>query len=210
LTLLGLNPVRNIRPANLCEPNAVQPLQIAIQPSISTIPCNSLYLLANPVLPFLMFRSQINLPRSFQGFSASGLATRHSSLATAPLTPFLATLTGHPQLGENPATLSLFTATLTRHVHHNPFVCRSYKKHPGSHLSSQRSFRAGFSRPNFFPTHHSPPITKSFTIRTSKTQDLKPSRMNTYEKTGVGASSPAFALLVRPTTQALIPKGFPQ
>jgi len=30
-----------------------------------------------------MFRSQINLPRSFQRFSASDLATSHSSLATA-------------------------------------------------------------------------------------------------------------------------------
>jgi hypothetical protein len=47
------------------------------------------------------------------------------------LSPFPATLGGKLQLIENPATLSLVAATLTRHVHHNPFVCRSYKKHPG-------------------------------------------------------------------------------
>ena len=78
-----------------------------------------------------MFRSQINPPRSLQSFSASHLATSHSSLATAPLTPFPATLRGKSQLIENPAALSPVVATLTRHVHHNPFVCHSYKKHPG-------------------------------------------------------------------------------
>ena len=146
-----------------------------------------------------MFRSQINPPRSFQRFSASGLATSHSSLATAPLTPFPATLRRKSQLTENPAALSRVVATLTRQVHHNPFVCHSYKKHRGSHLSSQRSFRSGYSRPNFLPTRHSPLATKSFIIRTSeksahnpfgirtyKTQDLKPFRMNTYKKTGGG------------------------
>ena len=78
-----------------------------------------------------MLRPQINPPRSFQRFSASDLATIHSSLATAPLTPFPATLSGKSQLIENPAALSRAVATLTRHVHHNPFVCRSYKEHPG-------------------------------------------------------------------------------
>ena len=137
-----------------------------------------------------MFRSQINPPRPFQRFSAS-------DLATAPLTPFPATLREKSQLIQYPAALSRVVATLTRHVHHNPFVCHSYKKHRGSHLSSQRSFRSGFSRPNFLPTRHSPLATKSFIIRTSakparnpfgirtsKTQNLKPFRMNTSEKTG--------------------------
>ncbi len=170
-----------------------------------------------------MFRSQINPPRSFRGFSASGLATRHSSLATAPLTPFLATLTGHPQLVENPATSSPFTATLTRHVHHNLFVCHSYKKHPGSHLSSQRSFRSDFSRPNFFPTRRSPLITKSCIIRTYiksahklfrmntyERQGLKPFRMNTYEKTGEGGPPPHICA-PRPSNHAgSHPKGFAQ
>src|SRR6476660_4510964 len=140
---------------------------------------------------------------NFQTFQRSNLSTFrqgiHSSLATAPLTPFPATLSGESQLIENPAALSPVVATLARHVHHNPFVCHSYKKHRGSHLSSQRSFRSGFSRPNFLPTRHSPLATKSFIIRTSeksahnpfgirtyKTQDLKPFRMNTYKKPGGG------------------------
>jgi hypothetical protein len=151
-----------------------------------------------------MSRSQINPPRSFKRFSASDLATSYSSVATAPLTPFPATLRGKPQLIENPAALSRVVATLTRHVRHKPFVCHSYKKHPGSHLSSQRSFRSCFPRLNFLPTRHSPLATKSFNIctstkracnsrriRTSKTQDLKPFRMNTYKKTPGGRAHPS-------------------
>jgi len=163
-----------------------------------------------------MFRSQINPPRSFHRFSAADLAASHSSLASAPLTPFPAILSGKSQLIENPAALSPVLATLTRHLHHNPFVCHSYKKHRGSHPSSQRSFWSGSSGPNFLPTRYSPlatprvhplppvtshqsRITNSFIIRTSiipahklfrmntsKTQHLKPFRMNTSKKTGVG------------------------
>ena len=153
-----------------------------------------------------MFRSQINPPRSFQRFSASHLATRHSSLATAPLTPFPTTLSGESQLIENPAALSPVLATLTRHLHLNPFVCHSYKKHGGSHLSNQKSLRSGFSRPNFLPTRHSPPatswarplppvtshqsrITNSFIIRTSAKSARNLFRMNTYKKTGEGGAS---------------------
>ena len=121
-----------------------------------------------------MFRSQSNPPRSFQRFFASHLAGSHSSLATAPLTPFPATLREKSQLTENPAALSRVVATLTRHVHHNPFVCHSYKKHRGSHLSRPRSFRSGFSRPNFLPTCHSPLATISFIIRTSEKHTRNP------------------------------------
>src|SRR5580704_86855 len=63
------------------------------------------------------------LPRS--------LVARHSSLATVPVTPFSATLTGHSQLTENPPTLSPAVATLTRRVKHKSFACHSYKKHRG-------------------------------------------------------------------------------
>jgi hypothetical protein len=59
------------------------------------------------------------------------LVARHSSLATVPVTPFSATLTGHSQLTENPGTLSPAFATLTRRVKHKSFVCHSYKKHRG-------------------------------------------------------------------------------
>jgi hypothetical protein len=59
------------------------------------------------------------------------LATRHSPLATASSTPFFATLTRHPQLAENPATLSPLFATLTRFLTPNSFACHSYTKTPG-------------------------------------------------------------------------------
>jgi len=55
----------------------------------------------------------------------------HSSLATAPLTPFPATLTDRSQLTENPATLSPVSAALTSRVKLNPFVCHSYKNRGG-------------------------------------------------------------------------------
>src|SRR5579859_2209014 len=122
---------------------------------------------------------------NFQTFQHSNLSTFRqeirSSLATAPLTPFPATLSAESQLIENPATLSPVVATLTRHLHLNPFVCHSYKKHPGGGCTLQPaiSFRK-------LATRHSPLATKSFTIRTS----IKPAhnlfRMNTYKKTGKG------------------------
>src|SRR6185437_6057648 len=137
-----------------------------------------------------MFRSQINPPRPFQRFSAS-------DLATASLTPFLATFRKKSQLIQYPAALSRVVATLTRHLHHNPFVCHSYKKHPGGGytLAPAISFRN-------LTTRHSPLATKSFIIRTSakparnpfgirtsKTQNLKLFRMNTSEKTPRGEGS---------------------
>jgi hypothetical protein len=107
-------------------------------------------------------------------------------------TPVFAALMGTPQLTENPATLSTAFATLTSRVKNKSFACHSYKKRPGSHPPSQIfSFRS-------LATHQSR-ITKSFIIRTSakcsrnpftmntsKTQDLKLFRMNTYKKTGGG------------------------
>jgi hypothetical protein len=48
-----------------------------------------------------------------------------------PLSPFFAALADRSQLAENPATLSLVFATLTRFVTSNPFVCHSYEKTPG-------------------------------------------------------------------------------
>jgi hypothetical protein len=107
------------------------------------------------------------------------LATRHSPLATASLSPFPATLTGDLQLTENPATLSPFLATLTSHVTRNSFVCHSCKKHPGwglhppspSPLSPPPVTARVLSLPPV--TSHQSPITKSFIIRT-------------YEKRGGG------------------------
>ena len=156
-----------------------------------------------------MFRSQITPPRSFQRFSASDLATSHSSLAAAPLTPFPATLRRQSQLIENPAALSRAVATLTRHVHHNPFVCHSYKKHPGwgpaivhffvaqtsvCALSRQSaSQRSEAKHPHELRNladlpvaslsracrDHESPVTKSFAIRTYEKHARNPFRMRT-------------------------------
>src|SRR5579859_7802027 len=70
------------------------------------------------MLSFLVFVSQY----SFLPAPAFG---------SCPVSLFLATLTALPQLKENKVTLSPVVATLTSHVKANPFVCRSYKKHPG-------------------------------------------------------------------------------
>jgi len=64
----------------------------------------------------------------------------NSSLATVPVTPFSAALSGHSQLTENPSTLTSAFVTLARRVKHKSFVWHSYKKHPGwgySTLSSR-------------------------------------------------------------------------
>ena len=135
------------------------------------------------------------------------------------LTPLYVTLRDHHQLPQNPATLSLFPATLTSRVNHNPFVCRSYKKYPGvgSHPSSQSLRVAAALFPNPFVTRpaqvtdYQSPVTKSstirtsekhtdnpFRIRTSKTKHSKLFRMNTYEKSPRG-EGPNPALLTRMT-----------
>ena len=244
LTLLGLNPVRNFRPANLSESNAVRPLKTTIQPRNSTIHCNSLYLLANHVLPFPVFSSRSNRSPRLRPFNFYGchpacpernrrvrsegswlvrplaptapfeqsLLCRHPffltigcDLSTAnflSLSPFFATLTSDPQLAENPATLSPVSATLTSRVKHKSFACHSYRKHRGSHFSSLMSLGSLYCSWPAPVTSHPSQITKPctirtyekhtpnpFGIRTSKTQDLKPFRMNTYEKTGEGVGA---------------------
>src|SRR5579859_7475895 len=70
------------------------------------------------MLSFLVFVSQY----SFLPAPAFG---------SCPVSLFLATLTALPQLKENKVTLSPAFATLTSHLKANPFVCHSYKKHPG-------------------------------------------------------------------------------
>jgi|SRR5271168_4209071 len=57
LLFRGSVPLSSISLPNLDASIAIQPPTIAIQLPISTIPCNSLYLLANPMLPFPMFCS---------------------------------------------------------------------------------------------------------------------------------------------------------
>jgi len=161
---------------------------------------------------------------NFQTFQHSNLSTFRqgirSSLATAPLTPFPATLSAESQLIENPATLSPVVATLTRHLHHNPFVCHSYKKHPGGGCTLQPAI----SFPNLATRHsplatswvhplppvtsHQSRITKSFIICTSKTQHLKPFRMNTYKKTREGGAS--IPIVPRPAARFCLGRSRPR
>ncbi len=97
---------------------AVKPPISAVRPLFSTIPCNSLYPLANAVLPCSMLSSLSTSPAN-------------SSVNSPSLSCFLATLADKPQLTENSPTLSPVPATLTGRAKHNPFVCHSYRKHPG-------------------------------------------------------------------------------
>ncbi len=138
-------------------------------------------------------------------FPWSALTTSHSPLATAAVSPFLATLTSHLQLTENTATLSPAFATLTDRVRHNSFVCHSYRKHPGwgSHRSSQIFFfrnlttrLSPLSAMSFVIRTYGKSASNSCRIRTSKTQDLKPFRMNTSEKTPGGVPPSSQNLLV--------------
>ena len=194
------------------------------------------------------------LPFNVPTCKPSNLQTLHF------VSPFPAALTNKSQLTENPATLSLVAATLTRRVKHKSIVCHSYRKHPGRRAAILNSFVARMEfipvkpgvrpllrqltaeeslakdpqelknlavRPAtsyespvtasvfFLPpvTSHQSQFTKSFIIRTyiksahklfrmntSKTQRLKPFRMNTSEKTGVGAP---LIRAPRPSNQAV-------
>jgi hypothetical protein len=156
-------------------------------------------LAANPTLRHPTFSAPSAQLPSTSGhcFSAHSFAPPRSvgcqlSAVSYPVSPFPATLASSLQIAEKPAALSPAFATLTSRVKHKSCVCHSYKKHPGSHPSSQIfSFRS-------LATHQSR-ITKSFIIRTyakcsrnpfgmntSKTKGLKLFRINTYKKTGGG------------------------
>ena len=109
------------------------------------------------------------------------VAPRRSPLATASLTPFLATLAASSQLTENPATLSPFAATLTRRVKPNPFVCHSYKKHPGVGVprqvfalscSSIFSVNSALSVPSAFNFHA---VESLFSLFRRNREELNPS-----------------------------------
>ena len=88
-----------------------------------------------------MFHPRRTLPRSkrsttatlFFRMSSSYFNFQLSTFNSVSLTPFPATLTGHPELNENKTTLSLVSATLMRHITPNSFVCHSYKNHRGWH-----------------------------------------------------------------------------
>jgi hypothetical protein len=124
-------------------------------------------------------------------FALSTLQTNQTliELQEYPLaTPLFATLTASVQIPENTTTLSSVFATLTRPVKHKFFVCRSYKKHRGwGHTSCPLSLIALPTIP-FGMRTYAKRACKRFRIRTSKTQDLKPFRIRTYEKNPRGVS----------------------
>jgi len=200
--------------------NAVRTLKTTVQPLNSTIPWKTLYFVANQVLPLPMLRPATN--SSLYPSPTPGIWPRIFSLV--PLSPFTATLTGAPQLFENPATLSPVFATLTGHVRHKSFACHSCKKHRGvctvtyktfppstsihppeivsrgpqvTHRGSRSTRRQSriTSRQSLNPLESALPQNAPITLLESaltKTQHLKPFRMNTYKKTGGGAASGFF------------------
>jgi hypothetical protein len=146
------------------------PRRIAPHAPVRSIPIGVILSVAKD----LLFALLLSARSSVSAFSSPDLCPFDFKLSTACpergrrghflwLSPFPATLADHPQLTENPATLSPVPATLASRVKHNPFVCHSYKKHPGwgVHPSSQIFFLRSLA------TRHSLLSTISFTIRTS-------------------------------------------
>ena len=143
--------------------NAVRTLKTTVQPLNSTIPWKTLYFVANQVLPLPMLRPATN--SSLYPSPTPGIWPRIFSLV--PLSPFTATLTGAPQLFENPATLSPVFATLTGHVMHKSFACRSYTKHPGVHTLMPNDFPIPTSICRPLSESHLPPDAHHGTRSTS-------------------------------------------
>jgi len=131
-------------------------------------------------------------------FALSTLQTRQPfiELQEYPLaTSLFPSLTASVQIPENTTTLSSVFATLTRPVKHKFFVCHSYKKHRGwGHTSCPLSLIALPTIP-FGMRTYAKCACKRLRIRTSKTQDLKPFRIRTYEPPQGGAPFPFIAAL---------------
>ena len=80
------------------------------------------------ILPLLRSRQGVS-SLSFRFLPA--FSCQPSAVDSLSLSPLFATLTSHSHIIENTATLSLVSATLTSRINTNPFVCHSYRKHPG-------------------------------------------------------------------------------
>src|SRR5690348_1110641 len=164
-------------------------------------------LAANPIFPRPTFSaSSARLP-STSGLCLSSCSSApprsvgcQLSAVSSPASPFPAALSGKSQLIENPAALSPVLATLTRRVNHNPFVCRSYKKHPGGGpfqhrmdldaphpvsliephpLTPSSPFLPPVMSHQLAPASSGSQITKSFRIRTSEKPTRNPFRIRT-------------------------------
>jgi hypothetical protein len=123
----------------------------------------------------------------------------------------------------------------TSRVKHKFFICHSYKKHPGwgilapfvrgnsANCASQRhpvlpapaadcklsSVSSSRLTPNSFRIRTYAKLTRNpIGIRTSKTQDLKPFRIRTYEKTPRGVP-PSLSLLLFPPSAIIIGLALP-
>jgi hypothetical protein len=72
-----------------------------------------------------------------------------SAVNLSSVTPFLATLTSHPQLAENKTTLSPAGTTLTSRVKHNPLFATLTKNTRGGDLPSSVCSGTGFSLCSF-------------------------------------------------------------
>jgi len=119
-----------------------------------------------------------------------------SAVNLLSLTPFPATLTSPSQIAENTTTLSPAFATLTSRVKHKPFVCHSYRKHPGGGTPSiiifgrVSSHFSCYSVPNPLRIRtYKKRARNSRRIRTYKTQHLKSFRIRTYKKIGGGVGA---------------------
>jgi len=142
-------------------------LLMPVQPPISTIPCKILYLLANPVLPFPVFSSPAASPTN----RSRGPRPPHSNPC-------------HPEHSEGSclvrplAPIAPFEQSL---LCRRPFLLAV-----GCELSTVNCHPSQITKSFTFRTY-AKRTRNSRRIRTSKTQHLKPFRMNTYKKTGRGA-----------------------
>jgi hypothetical protein len=184
LLLRGAVPLSPISLVNLDASNAIQPPAIAIQPSILTIPSKTLYLLANPMLIFFMFFTQSILPSNRSPLRSALCVSAFSFLPPGC----------HPACPERSrrerSEGSAFRLSPIRALSLNGLNSRS---------------PLPFNIPTFKPSNPQPtlfsrlPVPNPFTIRISakrvrnpcrmpsfKTQDLKPFRMCSCEKTGRG------------------------
>ncbi len=84
--------------------------------------------------------STASLESSRGPFGSSSFNFKLSTINLLRLSPFPATLTGHPQPAQNTTTLSPAVTTLTGSVNHNPFVCHSYRNTRGGGLPSAVSW----------------------------------------------------------------------
>ncbi len=124
-------------------PLAVRPLKTTIQPRNSTIPCKTLYLLANPVVPFPMFSSPSTsrriAPRASVRFTPMGvILSRAKDLLLSSFSP-LATIPFRIRTYEK-CTPNSFRIRTSKTQDLKPFRIRTYEKTPGGAHPSHQIF----------------------------------------------------------------------